>query len=78
AIIAAILMLFVYKKGASPNTLALVGIALGAICQAGIEYLMIKFPDDVSMTLLWLTGSLWARGFDQVYLLLAGLILIPI
>ncbi|KUF36750.1 MULTISPECIES: iron ABC transporter permease [Lysinibacillus] len=78
AIIAAILMLFVYKKGAQPNTLALVGIALGAICQAGIEYLMIKFPDDVSMTLLWLTGSLWARGWDQVYLLLPCLILIPI
>lgn len=78
AIIAAILMLFVYKKGAQPNTLALMGIALGAICQAGIEYLMIKFPDDVSMTLLWLTGSLWARGWDQVYLLLPCLILIPI
>jgi ferric citrate transport system permease protein len=71
-------MLFVYKKGAQPNTIALVGIALGAICQAGIEYFMIKFPDDVNMTLLWLTGSLWARGWDQVYLLLPCLILIPI
>ncbi|MBZ5750096.1 iron ABC transporter permease [Metabacillus litoralis] len=78
AIIATILMLFVYKKGAQPNTIALVGIALGAICQAGIEYFMIKFPDDVNMTLLWLTGSLWARGWDQVYLLLPCLILIPI
>lgn len=78
AIIATILMLFVYKKGAQPNTLALVGIALGAICQAGIEYFMIKFPDDVSVTLLWLTGSLWARGWDHVYILLPCLILIPI
>ncbi|QSB12459.1 iron ABC transporter permease [Lysinibacillus fusiformis] len=78
AIIAVILMLFVYKKGAQPNTLALVGIALGAICQAGIEYFMIKFPDDVSATLLWLTGSLWARGWDQVYILLPCLILIPL
>lgn len=78
AIIAVILMLFVYKKGAQPNTLALVGIALGAICQAGIEYFMIKFPDYVSATLLWLTGSLWARGWDQVYILLPCLILIPL
>ncbi|WP_342534189.1 iron ABC transporter permease [Lysinibacillus sp. FSL K6-0057] len=78
ATIAVILMLFVYKKGAQPNTLALVGIALGAICQAGIEYFMIKFPDDVSATLLWLTGSLWARGWDQVYILLPCLILIPL
>ncbi|WP_155590506.1 FecCD family ABC transporter permease [Lysinibacillus cavernae] len=78
AIIATILMLFVYKKGAQPNTLALVGIALGAICQAGIEYFMIKFPDNVNSTLLWLTGSLWARGWEHVYILLPCLILIPL
>ncbi|WP_285767308.1 iron ABC transporter permease [Peribacillus sp. SI8-4] len=78
AITAAILMLFVYKKGAQPNTLALVGIALGSICQAGIEYFMVKFPDDVNTTLLWLTGSLWGRGWDQVFLLLPCLLLVPI
>ncbi|HWO97276.1 MAG TPA: iron ABC transporter permease [Bacillus sp. (in: firmicutes)] len=70
AIIAAVLMIFARKKEAQPNTLALVGIALGAICQAGIEYFMIKFPDDVNSTLMWLTGSLWARGWDQVWTLL--------
>ncbi|TQR18644.1 FecCD family ABC transporter permease [Psychrobacillus soli] len=78
AIVAVILMLFVYKQSAQPTTIALVGIALGAICQAGIEYFMVKFPDNVNMTLLWLAGSLWARGWDQVYLLLPCLILIPI
>ncbi|WP_078414854.1 FecCD family ABC transporter permease [Priestia abyssalis] len=70
AIIAVVLMIFARKKEAQPNTLALVGIALGAICQAGIEYFMIKFPDDVNSTLMWLTGSLWARGWDQVWILL--------
>ncbi|MBO1514926.1 FecCD family ABC transporter permease [Metabacillus bambusae] len=78
ALIAVILMVFVYKKGAQPTTIALVGIALGAICQAGIEYFMIKFPDNVNMTLLWLTGSLWGRGWDQVFILLPSLLLIPI
>lgn len=78
AIIAAVLVVFVYKKGAHPNTIALVGIALGAICQAGIEYFMIKFPDDVNTTLLWLTGSLWGRGWDQVLFLLPCLIFVPI
>ncbi|QGQ45870.1 FecCD family ABC transporter permease [Metabacillus sediminilitoris] len=78
ALIATILMLYVYRKGGHPNTIALVGIALGAICQAGIEYFMIKFPDDVNMTLLWLTGSLWGRGWDQVFMLLPCLIVIPI
>ncbi|MEV5112080.1 FecCD family ABC transporter permease [Peribacillus frigoritolerans] len=78
AVMAAILMIFVYKKGAQPNTIALVGIALGAICQAGIEYFMVKFPDDVNTTLLWLTGSLWGRGWDQVFILLPCLMLVPV
>ncbi len=79
AIMAAILMIFVYKKGAQPNTIALVGIALGAICQAGIEYFMVGgFPDDVNTTLLWLTGSLWGRGWNQVFFLLPCLVLVPV
>ncbi|USK72053.1 FecCD family ABC transporter permease [Peribacillus asahii] len=78
ASIAIVLMIFVYKKGAQPSTIALVGLALGAICQAGIEYFMIKFPDDVNMTLLWLTGSLWGRGWSQVLILLPCFIFVPI
>ncbi|WNS79033.1 iron chelate uptake ABC transporter family permease subunit [Domibacillus sp. DTU_2020_1001157_1_SI_ALB_TIR_016] len=67
---AAALMLFAHKNGVKPATLALIGIALGAIFQAGIEYFMIKFPDDVNSTLLWLAGSLWGRGWEQVWMLL--------
>lgn len=78
AFIAALLMVFAHKKEAQTNTLALVGIALGAICQAGIEYFMIKFPDDVNSTLMWLTGSLWGRGWDQVLILLPCLLFVPL
>lgn len=67
---AAALMLFAHKNGVKPATLALIGIALGAIFQAGIEYFMIKFPDDVNSTLLWMAGSLWGRGWEQVWMLL--------
>lgn len=67
---AAALMLFAHKNGVRPATLALIGIAFGAIFQAGIEYFMIKFPDDVNSTLLWLAGSLWGRGWEQVWMLL--------
>jgi ferric citrate transport system permease protein len=74
AIVVALLMIFAYKKEAKPNTIALVGIALGTICQAGIEYFMIKFPDDVNSTLLWLAGSLWGRGWDEVFMLLPCLL----
>jgi ABC-type Fe3+-siderophore transport system permease subunit len=66
ATVAVLLFVFAYKQGAQPATLALVGIALGAICQAGIQYLMIRFPVDVNAALIWLTGSLWGRGWEQV------------
>ncbi|MEK4092005.1 MULTISPECIES: FecCD family ABC transporter permease [unclassified Viridibacillus] len=77
AVIAIILMIFSYAQGAKPHTLALVGVALGAICQAGIQYFMIKFPDNVNTTLLWLTGSLWGRGWSEIWILVPSIILIP-
>ncbi|MCM3019058.1 iron complex transport system permease protein [Priestia megaterium] len=77
AVIAVILMVFSYSQGAKPHTLALVGVALGAICQAGIQYFMIKFPDDVNTTLLWLTGSLWGRGWSELWMLIPCVVLVP-
>ena len=77
AAIAVILMVFSYSQGAKPHTLALVGVALGAICQAGIQYFMIKFPDDVNTTLLWLTGSLWGRGWSELLMLIPCVALVP-
>ncbi|MFE0623058.1 FecCD family ABC transporter permease [Priestia aryabhattai] len=77
AAIAVILMVFSYSQGAKPHTLALVGVALGAICQAGIQYFMIKFPDDVNTTLLWLTGSLWGRGWNELWMLIPCGVLVP-
>ncbi|AUO13342.1 FecCD family ABC transporter permease [Priestia megaterium] len=78
AAIAVILMVFSYSQGAKPHTLALVGVALGAICQAGIQYFMIKFPDDVNTTLLWLTGSLWGRGWSELGMLIPCVVLVPV
>lgn len=79
AIITVILYLFAYKKGVNPSTLALVGIALGAICQAGIQYLMVKFPVEINAALVWLTGSLWGKSWNDVLLLLPWIvILVPI
>ncbi|OEH91751.1 FecCD family ABC transporter permease [Bacillus solimangrovi] len=79
ALVAVALYLFSYKRGIRPATLALVGIALGAVCNAGIQYLMIKFPLDANAALVWLTGSLWGRGWDEVAgILPLVLILIPV
>ncbi|WP_163538581.1 iron ABC transporter permease [Gracilibacillus sp. YIM 98692] len=79
SIVAILLYLFAYKTGLRPTTLALVGIALGAICHAGIQFLLVKFPVDVNAALIWLTGSLWGKGWEDVWLLLPlVLILIPL
>lgn len=79
AAVATALYLFAYKDGAKPATLALVGIALGALCHAGIQYFMIKFPVSINAALVWLTGSLWGSSWDDVGSLLPWmLILLPI
>ncbi|MBU8905408.1 iron chelate uptake ABC transporter family permease subunit [Desertibacillus haloalkaliphilus] len=77
--VALILYLMVYKQGIQPTTLALGGVALGAICHAGIQYFMIKYPLEINAALIWLTGSLWSRGWDQIYGVLPWiLILLPL
>ncbi|MCP8615306.1 FecCD family ABC transporter permease [Salirhabdus salicampi] len=73
------LYLIAYKKGVKPSTLALVGIALGAVCQAGIQFFMVKYPVEVNAALVWLTGSLWGNNWNDVYLLLPFVIVfVPI
>ncbi|MBO8156657.1 MAG: iron chelate uptake ABC transporter family permease subunit [Bacillaceae bacterium] len=74
-VVALLLYLFAYKKGVKPSTLALSGIAIGAICQAGIQYLMVKFPVEVNAALVWLTGSLWGSNWDDIVLILPVLLI---
>lgn len=63
----------------NPVAFALTGIALGAIFQSGIQYLLVKNPTDINSALLWMSGSLWGRNWDDVYTLLPWIvILIPI
>ena len=78
AIVAAILFILASKKGLKPSTLALTGIALGAVCNSGIQYLMVKFPVDVNAALVWLTGSLWGRNWKHVQILFPILLILLI
>ncbi|MFC3803534.1 FecCD family ABC transporter permease [Cohnella sp. GCM10012308] len=61
-----ILILISRKLTLSPASLALSGVAIGAVFQAGVQYFMVTNPTNVNMALLWMTGSLWGRGWDQV------------
>ncbi|MGG1518628.1 iron chelate uptake ABC transporter family permease subunit [Paenibacillus oryzisoli] len=62
-----------------PSALALVGIAIGTIFQAGIQYLIVRHPSDINMALLWLSGSLWNRSWAHVWSLLPWIaVLVPV
>lgn len=52
---------------ASPARLALIGIAVGLLCDAGVDYILVTSPPyQFSTPLVWLTGSLWARGWAHL------------
>ncbi len=74
-----LLLLLSRRMTLTPASFALVGIAVGAIFQAGIQYLLVKNPSDINMALLWMSGSLWGRGWDEALMLLPWIIvLLPI
>lgn len=73
------LLFLLYRFNLNPTTLALSGIAIGAISGAGIQYLSVKNIEDANSALLWLAGSLWGRGWEYVTGVLPWfLILLPL
>ncbi len=74
-----LLLLLSRRLTLRPSHLALVGIAIGTIFQAGIQYLIVRHPSDINAALLWLSGSLWNRSWSNVYSLLPWIaVLLPI
>ena len=75
ALTAALIYVLAWKRGDSPIRLILVGIGLAFVTGA-LTSLMITFGDiyDVQRALIWLTGSVYARSWDEVWALLPWLI----
>lgn len=74
-----LLLLLSRRMTLTPASFALVGIAIGAVFQAGIQYLLVKNPSDINMALLWMSGSLWGRSWDEAFMLLPWIIvLLPV
>lgn len=65
-----------WRYRTEPARLALIGIALGAWMAALTDWLLVSHPLDINAALVWLTGSLWGRGWTHVWLLLPGLVLL--
>jgi iron complex transport system permease protein len=71
--------LFAYKRGASPVRLALTGIALGAVADSLIRFMLVKWPTDINSALVWLVGSLYGRNRTSVIEVLPwAVVLIPL
>nr|WP_245339129.1 iron ABC transporter permease [Paenibacillus shirakamiensis] len=80
ALLAAVLVfVFAWRKGLNPSVLILLGIAVSAMGAAGIQALIIKGSLYGSTAYIWLTGSTYARSWDQVYTIAVFLVvLVPI
>lgn len=75
----AVLTLLSRRLTISPASLALVGVAIGAVLQAGTQYLIVTHPTNINMALLWLSGSLWSRGWNELFSLLPWIaLLVPL
>ncbi|MBA2692260.1 MAG: iron ABC transporter permease [Rubrobacter sp.] len=79
-VVAALLYVIAWRGNSSPIRLILIGIGLGAIAGAMTTF-MITFGDiyEVSQALVWLTGSVYGRSWDEVASFLPWLIVfVPI
>jgi iron complex transport system permease protein len=80
ALIAALsVYVLAWRKGITGARLVLVGIGINAIATAGTTFLIVRFPIEVvSSAELWLSGTLYARGWEHVrYIALALALLLP-
>lgn len=76
---AALMYLLAYRRGTTPVRIALVGIAVSAAFEAGIRFLLVRNPLDVSAALIWLTGSLFGRSMSSVLEILPWVaVLVPL
>ncbi|OBW91876.1 iron-dicitrate transporter subunit FecD [Gallibacterium salpingitidis] len=74
--IAAFLLLwFLCSYRFSTLKMALIGVALSALYAAITHYIMLARPLEINLAMLWLTGSLWGRSWDFVYIALPWLLI---
>lgn len=80
ALLAVLLILALVGRGTlNPSRLVLVGVALSSWLAALTDWLLVSHPQKINAALVWLTGSLWGRGWDHVWVLLPWLVvLVPL
>ncbi|MGJ9382616.1 iron ABC transporter permease [Salipaludibacillus sp. CF4.18] len=79
--IAVVIVLLLSKKmHFQPAVMALMGIGISAVGSAIIQILIVRFNLNAASALTWLSGSTYARGFDELQWFLIGplLVIVPI
>ncbi|MYM58061.1 iron chelate uptake ABC transporter family permease subunit [Vibrio sp. OCN044] len=75
---AGLIALLAWRSQPTPAKLALIGIAVSAFLASGIDFLLITNPLEINTAMVWLTGSLWGRNWQQVPFIWGALaILLP-
>lgn len=65
-----------YWSKPTPARLALIGVAVSAFLASGIDFLLIVNPIEINTAMVWLTGSLWGRNWQQVPFIWSALLLL--
>jgi len=68
-----------WRRGVTAGRLVLVGIGFNAALGAGTTFLVVRFPiEQVAPAVLWLTGTLYGRGWEHAVGVAVGLgLLLP-
>ncbi len=75
----AVVYMGAWRAGISPARLALIGIAVSAFCAAAINLLVVQAGVRVAVALAWVSGSTYARGWDDLLQILPWLVvLVPV
>jgi ferric citrate transport system permease protein len=66
--VVAFLLIYVlaYQRGVSPVRLALTGVAIAAVCDSLIRFMLVKWPININAALVWLVGSLYGRSLTDL------------
>ncbi|MCW8345789.1 iron chelate uptake ABC transporter family permease subunit [Vibrio sp. ZSDZ65] len=73
------LLVITHYAHLTPARMALVGIAISAFLASGIDYLLVVHPIEINTAMVWLTGSLWGRDWEQVpYIWMTLALLLPV
>ncbi|GAA3561837.1 FecCD family ABC transporter permease [Marinobacter xestospongiae] len=69
--VAALVLALAWRNGLAPARLALTGIAVGAVLNAAVMWVVVVWGGSrTETTLMWLAGSLYGRDFSHLWLLL--------